>query len=73
MNVRLVGRVSKVFYVLGEVNAPGAFPLSGRETVLDGIIAAGGITRQASTAKIVLSRPTSPDSCRACAAAIAGW
>src|SRR5262249_6559232 len=43
---------------------PGAFPLAGRETVLDGIIAAGGITRRASTAKIVLSRPTDPCGCR---------
>lgn len=64
VNVRLVGRVSKVFYVLGEVNAPGAFPLSGRETVLDGIIAAGGITRAANTKKVILSRPTPPDGCR---------
>ena len=64
VNVRLVGRVSKVFYVLGEVNAPGAFPLSGRETVLDGIVAAGGITRRANTKKVILSRPTQPDGCR---------
>ncbi len=64
VNVRLVGRVSKVFYVLGEVNAPGAFPLAGRETVLDGIIAAGGITRRANTKKVILSRPTQPDGCR---------
>ena len=64
LNVRLVGRTSKVFYVLGEVNAPGAFPLAGRETVLDGIIAAGGITRRATTHKIVLSRPTDQCGCR---------
>jgi protein involved in polysaccharide export with SLBB domain len=64
LNVRLVGRVSKVFYVLGEVNAPGAFPLSGRETVLDGVITAGGITRRASTRNIILSRPTPPEGCR---------
>lgn len=64
LNVRLIGRRSKVFYVLGEVNAPGAFPLDGRETVLDGIIAAGGITRRATTKKIVLSRPTDPCGCR---------
>jgi protein involved in polysaccharide export with SLBB domain len=64
IDVRLVGRVSKVYYVLGEVNAPGAFPIQGRETTLDGIIAAGGITRRASTKKIILSRPTQPDGCR---------
>jgi protein involved in polysaccharide export with SLBB domain len=64
VNVRLVGRVSKVYYALGEANAPGAFPLAGRETVLDGIIAAGGITRRANTRRILLSRPTQPDGCR---------
>lgn len=62
--VRLLNRVSKVYYVLGEVNAPGAFVLSGRETVLDAIVQAGGITRSASENKILLSRPTEPASCR---------
>jgi protein involved in polysaccharide export with SLBB domain len=64
ITVRVVTRVSKVFYVLGEVNAPGAYPLSGRETVLDGILAAGGLNDRASRQSIVLSRPTPPDSCR---------
>jgi polysaccharide biosynthesis/export protein len=64
INVRIVSRVSKVFYVLGEVNAPGSFPLSGRETVLDAIIAAGGLTDGASQDNVVLSRPTVPDGCR---------
>ncbi len=64
VTVRLIGRNSKVYYVLGEVNAPGAFPITGRETVLDGIISAGGITRRASEQNIVLSRPTPPDGCR---------
>ncbi len=64
VNVRLVGRESKVFYVLGEVNSPRAYPLSGRETVLDGILVAGGITRQAEVTKIILSRPTKPEGCR---------
>jgi len=62
--VRLVVRASKVYYVLGEVNSPGSFPLSGRETVLDGIIAAGGLNQRASQSQIVLSRPTRPDNCR---------
>jgi len=62
--VRLVARESKVFYVLGEVNAPGAFPLRGRETVLDALLAAGGLTSNANKRKIILTRPTSPDSCR---------
>ena len=62
--VRLVTRDSKVFYVLGEVNAPGSFQLKGRETVLDALIAAGGINSNASRRGIILTRPTVPDSCR---------
>jgi polysaccharide biosynthesis/export protein len=62
--VRVVTRVSKVFYVLGEVNAPGSFTLNGRETVLDGILAAGGLTDKASRRNIILTRPTRPDGCR---------
>ena len=64
ITVRVVTRVSKVYYVLGEVNAPGALTLNGRETVLDGILAAGGLTDRASRRNIILSRPTHPDSCR---------
>jgi protein involved in polysaccharide export with SLBB domain len=62
--VRPINRQSKVYYVLGEVNAPGAFTLAGRETVLDGILAAGGLTTRGSQEKIILSRPTLPDDCR---------
>jgi polysaccharide export outer membrane protein len=62
--VRLVTRVSKVYYVLGEVNAPGAYVLNGRETVLDGIVTAGGLNDRASRKRIILSRPTKPNSCR---------
>ncbi len=58
--VRLVTRDSKVYYVLGEVNAPGSFQLKGRETVLDAILAAGGLTSGASRRNIILSRPTPP-------------
>jgi protein involved in polysaccharide export with SLBB domain len=64
INVRLVSRVSKVFYVLGQVNSPGSFPLQGRETVLDGIVAAGGLNARASRVNIILSRPTAPIGCR---------
>ncbi len=64
ITVRLIGRESKVFYVLGEVNAPRAYPLAGRETVLDGILTAGGLTRQADMKKVILSRPTLPAGCR---------
>src|SRR5262249_12277346 len=44
--------------------APGSFPLQGRETVLDGIVAAGGLNIRASRDNIILSRPTAPDGCR---------
>jgi protein involved in polysaccharide export with SLBB domain len=64
ISVRLVTRDSKVFYVLGEVNAPGAFQLKGRETVLDAIVAAGGLSSNASRRSIILTRPTKPDACR---------
>lgn len=64
ITVRLVTRVSKVYYVLGEVNAPGSFPVQGRETVLDAILAAGGLTDRASRRNIILTRPTTPDGCR---------
>jgi polysaccharide biosynthesis/export protein len=62
--VRIVARVSKVYYVLGEVNSPGAFPLRGNELVLDGLVAAGWLTDRASRKNIILSRPTAPHSCR---------
>jgi len=64
INVRVVSRPSKVYYVLGDVNAPGAFPLNGRETVLDGLVAAGGLCERGSRRKIILSRPTHPGDCR---------
>jgi protein involved in polysaccharide export with SLBB domain len=58
--VRVIAPVSQVFYVLGEVNAPGMFPLAGHETVLKGILAAGGLNERASRTDIVLARPTHP-------------
>jgi protein involved in polysaccharide export with SLBB domain len=64
ITVRIITRQSKVYYVLGEVNAPGAFPLQGRETVLDAIVAAGGLNDRASRKSITLSRPTKPGECR---------
>jgi polysaccharide biosynthesis/export protein len=64
ITVRVITRQSKVFYVLGEVNAPGSFTLKGNETVLDGILVAGGLTERASRKNIVLSRPTPPTGCR---------
>jgi protein involved in polysaccharide export with SLBB domain len=62
--VRLLAKPGNVFYVLGEVNAPGAFPITGHDTVLNAITQAGGPTRRASEQNIVMSRPTTPDGCR---------
>ncbi len=64
ITVRLLARPGEVFYVLGEVNAPGAFPITGNDTALSAITQAGGPTRRASEQNIVLSRPTVPDGCR---------
>lgn len=64
INVRLIDPQSAVYYVLGEVNSPGSFPLIGRETVLDGMLAAGGLNDRASPCNIILSRPTLPSGCR---------
>jgi polysaccharide export outer membrane protein len=64
ISVRLASRQSTIFYVLGEVNSPGAFPLNGRETVLDGLLAAGGLNDRASRRDIIVSRPTRPGECR---------
>lgn len=64
INVRLVHVQSAVYYVLGEVSSPGYFPLIGRETVLDGILEAGGLTDKASHCNIILSRPSAPGGCR---------
>jgi len=64
LTVRLAGPRSKVFYVLGEVNSPGSFPLTGRETVLDAVVAAGNLTRSAAANRMILVRPSHPDGCR---------
>jgi protein involved in polysaccharide export with SLBB domain len=63
INVRLLQSVDR-FYVIGEVNSPGSYPLIGHETVLDGIVAAGGLTLRASACDLLLARPTDPCSCR---------
>ncbi len=64
ISVRILVHDSMVYYVLGEVNSPGSFPLKGRETVLDGLVAAGGLHDRGSRYNIILSRPTKPDGCR---------
>jgi polysaccharide export outer membrane protein len=62
--VRLIEPESKVYYVVGEVNSPGTQRLIGRETVLDAIFAAGGLSDKADRHKIILSRPSAPGQCR---------
>ncbi len=59
LSVRMISNESSVIYVLGEVNAPGSYPVVGRETVLDAIIAAGGLTDRANEHKLILTRPAS--------------
>lgn len=63
INVRLLEPVHR-YYVLGEVNAPGSYPLAGFETVLDAIVTAGGLSSNANPCQILLSRPTDPCECR---------
>lgn len=63
VNIRLLQPIHR-YYVIGEVNSPGAYTLTGHETVLDGIMEAGGLTARASACDILLARPTSPCSCR---------
>ncbi len=57
VSVRLVSNESDQFYVMGEVNAPGSYPLVGAETVLDAVISAGGLSDRANEHKIILTRP----------------
>ena len=63
VSLRLI-EPQQVYYVLGEVNSPGAIPLIGSETVLDAILAAGGLNDRASLCDLMLVRPTTPKSCR---------
>ncbi len=63
VNVRLIQPVDR-YYVIGEVNSPGAYSLVGHETVLDAILEAGGLTARASACDLLLARPTDPCSCR---------
>ncbi len=58
VSVRLVnGSRSKQFYVLGTVNAPGAYPITGNETVLDAILQ-GGLKSNSLPQKSYLARPS---------------
>ncbi len=54
---------SKVYYVEGDVLAPGRLPVTGNETVLDALNYAGGLAPTASVPNIRLVRPAPPGSC----------
>ncbi|MGB7343159.1 MAG: SLBB domain-containing protein [Pirellulaceae bacterium] len=56
VNVRIVNQDSTQYYVMGEVNAPGSYPMVGNETVFDAIIAAGGLSERSNDHKIILVR-----------------
>jgi polysaccharide export outer membrane protein len=57
VSVRMVHQESSSVYVMGEVNAPGSYPIDGNETVLDAIISAGGLSGKSNDRKIILTRP----------------
>ncbi|WP_422930340.1 polysaccharide biosynthesis/export family protein [Singulisphaera sp. PoT] len=54
---------SKVYYVQGDVAAPGRMPITGNETVLDAIQYAGGLLATAAPQNIRLVRPAPPGAC----------
>ena len=64
VTVRLINWDSKRYYILGEVNSPGSYAFTGSDTVLDGILEAGGLTSRANRHQILISRPTDCGSCR---------
>ncbi len=56
MTVIVVETVPPVFYVMGEVNSPGALPLKGEITMLQALAMAGGFKDFAKTNKITIQR-----------------
>jgi polysaccharide export outer membrane protein len=64
VNVQLTETNASKVYVLGAVGSPGTYDLKGRETVLDAILLAGGLTSKASPCNIIFVRPTGPCECR---------
>jgi polysaccharide export outer membrane protein len=56
VTVIVVETVPPMFYVMGEVNSPGALPLKGEITVLQALAMAGGFKDFAKTNKIVIQR-----------------
>ncbi|MCI0460234.1 MAG: SLBB domain-containing protein, partial [Gemmataceae bacterium] len=64
IQVQLLTPHQEMYHVQGEVNAPGAFALTGQQTVLDAIIAAGGLTDNAAPRSILVTRAGGPNECR---------
>ena len=64
VNVQLLETNGSRIYVLGAVGSPGAYDLKGRESVLDAILLAGGLTSKASPCDIIFVRPTNSSDCR---------
>jgi polysaccharide export outer membrane protein len=56
VTVIVVETVPPMFYVMGEVNAPGSLPLKGQITVVQALAMAGGFKDFAKTNKIVIQR-----------------
>ncbi|MGL4460803.1 MAG: polysaccharide biosynthesis/export family protein [Planctomycetia bacterium] len=54
---------SKVYYVLGQVLQTGRLPITGKETVLDAIVLAGGLTNFANMRQIHVARPNPGGGC----------
>lgn len=54
---------SQVYYVQGDVAAPGRLPITGNETVLDALNYAGGLIPTASVPNVRLVRPAPPGTC----------
>lgn len=50
--------LSKRFYVVGEVTAPGRFPFQGQTTVVEAVMTAGSYTRRADQGRFILVRPS---------------
>lgn len=54
---------SKVYYVLGQVQQTGRLPITGKETVLDAITLAGGLTPYARIKELHVARPNPGGGC----------
>ena len=63
VHLDMAGFNSKVFYVVGQVGAPGRIPITGNETVLDALMLSGGLTPFANKCDIRLVRPRPMCSC----------